>query len=307
MLDGFWRRMKAWRRIVVGPVALVFKFERSVRVTKGSAAPTPVIAVSSSAAADPSTSAVRQITVSSPPAISTPLLGTAVIVGVGPGFGYALARRLAEDGFDLVLVSRDADRLAPLIADLRSGGGTVASYGGDATDEKSVDALFARIMRDHGTPTLVVYAVQYFGPGETIDVDLPAFETSWRHNCLGAFVVSRAAARAMEARKEGSIFLIGSTSSIVGREGHLNLAVGKFGQRALAQVLARELWPKGIHVAHVIIDADIAENPLTGTSHRYADPEDVAFSIAALHKQPRSAWTSELDLRPWNEKFWEHC
>jgi NAD(P)-dependent dehydrogenase (short-subunit alcohol dehydrogenase family) len=233
--------------------------------------------------------------------------GTAVIVGVGPGFGYALARRLAADGFDLVLISRDADGLAVLVSEVAAFGTHVVSMGGDITDELDVSSLFKRIAAAFGTPSLVVYSLQEFGPGEVLDVSVPAFESAWRHNCLGAFLVSRAAGRAMRPGGSGSILLIGSTSSLIGRAGHLNLAVGKFGQRALAQVLARELWPAGIHVAHVVIDADIRETNTSHHNYPQANPDDIAQTVLAVHRQPKTAWTSEIDLRPWNEKFWEHC
>ena len=111
----------------------------------------------------------------------------------------------------------------------------------------------------------------------------------------------------MLADGRGTIVLIGSTSSVIGRQAHLNLAVGKFGQRALAQVMARELWPLGIHVAHLLIDADISEDSTSKFDAPHADPYHIARSVLDLHLQPRTAWTSELDLRPWNEQFWEHC
>ncbi|HEX6361451.1 MAG TPA: short-chain dehydrogenase, partial [Albitalea sp.] len=115
--------------------------------------------------------------------------------------------------------------------------------------------------------------------------------------------------RRMVPAGRGSIVLIGSTSSLIGREGHLNLAVGKFGLRALAQVLSRELWNRGIHVAHVVIDADILEpgSQVADVASRAADPEHIAELVYSVHRQRRSAWTSELDVRPWNERFWEHC
>lgn len=153
----------------------------------------------------------------------------------------------------------------------------------------------------------MVYGLQSFGPGNSINVEVPAFENSWRHNCLGAFLVSHVAAKAMLLQTRGTIILVGSTSSMVGRSTHLNLAVGKFGQRALAQVLSRELRPKGIHVCHVMIDADIREETDEHRDSPYADANDIVESIVFLHKQPKTAWTSELDLRPWNEEFWEHC
>jgi NAD(P)-dependent dehydrogenase (short-subunit alcohol dehydrogenase family) len=233
--------------------------------------------------------------------------GVAVIVGVGPGFGHALARKLAAQGFDLALVSRDARRLTPLSKELSRTGTGVALYGADATDEQDVGDLFERIRAQQGAPSLVVYAIQDFGPGNGIDISVPAFESAWRHNCLGAFLVARSAGKLMRDAGQGSIFLVGSTSSIVGRAGHMTLAVGKFGQRALAQVLARELCPAGIHVAHVIVDAEIAEEQQPNGQLVQSDPDDIAESILALHRQPRTAWSSEIDLRPWNEAFWEHC
>jgi NAD(P)-dependent dehydrogenase (short-subunit alcohol dehydrogenase family) len=229
----------------------------------------------------------------------------AVVVGVGPGFGFALADLLADEGFDLVLVCRDARRLDSLAEQLHARGVTVETIGADATNESAMSDLFARVRIAHGDPALVVYAVQHFGPGATIEVEASAFEDSWRHNCFGAFLVGRAAGRSMAKRGAGTIVFVGSTSSSIGRANHLNLAVGKFGQRALAQVMARELWPKGVHVAHVMIDADINEGEASTPSQ--AKPEDIASAILALHRQPLTAWTSELDLRPFNETFWEHC
>jgi NAD(P)-dependent dehydrogenase (short-subunit alcohol dehydrogenase family) len=230
-----------------------------------------------------------------------------VIVGVGPGFGYALARKLAEAGFDLALLTRDADRLQTLCEELRTNGIVAESYGMDATQETDVKSIFAKIVANYGPPSLVVYSLQEFGPGSVLNVSVPAFESAWKHNCLGAFLVSQAAGRVMKSVGSGSIILVGSTSSFIGREGHLNLAIGKFGQRALAQVLSRELWPLGVHVASVLIDADISEPGVESTEPVQSDPNDIALSILALHNQPRSAWSSEIDLRPWNEKFWEHC
>ena len=111
----------------------------------------------------------------------------------------------------------------------------------------------------------------------------------------------------MSPSGRGSIILVGSTSSIIGRAGHLNLAAGKFGQRAIAQVLARELWPVGIHVAHLLIDADISENDSEGDLGTSSDPKQIAEAVVSIHRQPKTAWTSEMDIRPWNEQFWEHC
>lgn len=291
MLKNLWPSLKRWRTVNVGPVSLVFGFRRRVRISRGRSLHAGKLGQTQAAM--------------NPPPAPTAVPGLAVIVGVGPGFGFAMARRLAREGFRLVLVCRNARGLSDLVDELARLAPSVTAIGCDATGEAQVDDLFRRINREVGPPDLVIYSLQDFGPGKVVDVTAAAFESCWRHNCLGAFFVSRAAARAMVARQQGSIILIGSTSSIIGREGHLNLAVGKFGQRALAQVLARELWPEGIHVAHVMIDADIHEG--ISQPHPQAHADDIAHSILGLHQQPRTAWTSEMDLRPSDERFWEHC
>jgi len=133
-----------------------------------------------------------------------------------------------------------------------------------------------------------------------------AFEECWRANCLGGFIVAREAAQLMRPHHSGSIILIGSTSGLIGRENHLSLAVGKFGLRAVTQVMARELWSEGLHVAHVVIDADI-DDANKDPSQISCNPNDVAEVIYSVHCQPSSAWASEVDVRPAKERFWEHC
>lgn len=300
MIHKVWRELKAWRKIRIGPLALVFSVQRAQRVTRGTYRRHFVRPGS----IDPQVTSQRT---DSSAVASCAQRGTAVVVGVGPGFGYALAERLARSGFDLILVSRNADKLIPLVETLQRHGTKVDAYGADASSEIATAALFNTILRERGTPTLVVYSVQEFGPGEVCDISAAAFESAWRNNCFGAFLVGREAGRIMKAAGKGTIVLVGSTSSILGRAGHLNLAVGKFGQRALAQVMSRELWPAGVHVAHVMIDADIAETAHGSVDGVQARPEDVAASIVWLHDQPRTAWSSEIDLRPSAERFWEHC
>ena len=295
-MDSVWRELKLWRKVPLGPVSLRFRLERAIRLTwvperrfKVRSAASHVLVHDLAAGTQ---ARRRQV---------------AVIVGVGPGFGYALARHLASEDFDVVLTSRDARRHAGLVEELAGTGARAVCYGADATDERSIAELFDRIESMHGAPDLVVYAVQRFGPGEVVDVEVEAFEAAWRHNCLGAFVVGRRAARTMRARGRGTIVFVGSTSSLVGRAGHLNLSVGKFGLRAIAQVMARELWPSGVHVAHAVVDADIAEDGDDPAEPRRSNPDHIAMSILGIHRQPRTAWTSELDLRPYDERFWEHC
>lgn len=278
-LHRVWKSLKSWRRIGVGPVGMTLKLERRVKVSRGR-----------------------------PQADDAPAgkAAFAVIVGAGPGLGHALARKLAGEGLTVILVARNAERLGRLVDEIRAHGGSAFAYGCDATHEAHVLSLFELLAKRHGAPALVVYSLQNFGPGEGIDIELPAFEDGFKHNCLGAFLVARSAARAMVPAAAGAIILVGSTSSLLGKAGHLNLAVGKFGQRALAQVLARELWPKGIHVAHLVIDADIREGE-ADIRYPQSDPEHIAQVLVDVYRQPRSAWSSEIDIRPWNEQFWQHC
>jgi NAD(P)-dependent dehydrogenase (short-subunit alcohol dehydrogenase family) len=300
-----WKELKKWRRLSLGPLALVFKMERSVAVTRNSR---KRVDDASFRHRELNAAPVEPVRAASEPALSAgPVRELALIVGVGPGLGIALAKRLAKDGMVVVMASRNAERLDRLADEIRGAGGIAVAYGCDATSETSVSELFQHVCSRHGVPNLVVYALQSFGPGKAVDIELPAFEDCWKHNCLGAFLVARQAARSMIPLARGTIVLTGSTSSLLGRAGHLNLAVGKFGQRALAQVLARELCPQGIHVAHLIIDADINEGSGSNDGQPQAEPEHICESVLSLHRQPRTAWTSEADVRPWNETFWEHC
>lgn len=314
VLESIWRGAKVWRTIRLGPVSLFYRLGRTVPVSSNSGWRAPRLLQESltlwrdsserrpapAPAAVPESRRVHEAAAHEQ---------TALIVGVGPGLGFAVARKLSAAGMRVALASRNTEKLTPLLDELSKGRGKVVkAYGCDATSESSVQKLMARVCQEVGTPELVIYSVQGFGPGRAIDVEVPAFEESWRQNCLGAFIVAREAARRMAPLHRGTIVLTGSPSSLAGRAEHLNLAVGKFGLRALAQVMARELWPEGIHVAHLIIDADI-RNPAKPEEpgEPKAEPQHIAEQIYALHQQPKSAWTHELDIRPCGEAFWEHC
>lgn len=291
MLQRIWRALKRERRLWLGPATLSMQFVRSP----------PLRAVPMFAPERPVTRAPAPAPRREPCARRE----VAMLIGVGPGLGEALADTLGREGFDLGLVARDGVRLEGVAGRLRAEGVVCRSYACDVTHEASVDGLFAAFGEDFGCPDLVVYGLQNFGPGQAAEIEVPAFEDAWRHNCFGAFLAARRATRLMSTHGRGTLVLIGSTSAIFGRAGHLNLAVGKFGQRALAQVLSREVWSQGVHVVHVVIDADIREQ--TPEPFPQSEPGDLAQTVLFLHRQPRSAWTSEIDLRPWNEKFWEHC
>ena len=303
-LRSIWYRSKSSRSIPLGPISLFFRFGRTVHVSSNTRrrlarSVSGLFRQARTAASPPPSGAVD-----APPAVAE----TAVVVGVGPGLGFALARTLCAAGMNLALASRNAERLDALIGALPSGPEQlVRAYGCDATSERDVHRLFSLVTAEMAPPHLVVYFVQSFSPGRTIDIEVPAFEHDWRVNCLGAFVVAREAARSMAPLKRGTIVFGGSTSATIGRADHLNLAVGKFGVRALAQVMSRELWLEGIHVVHVVIDADISETDALDTERPQSDPRHIADQILCLHRQPRSCWSSEIDFRPFNERFWEHC
>ncbi len=232
----------------------------------------------------------------------------AVVVGVGPGLGAALARRFAKAGMRVAVAARQRERLEPLGKEI----GGVA-YACDATSEREVDGLFDKVAGELGMPHVVVYNASSFVRKGILETTLEDFERSWRVSCLGGFLVGRAAARLMLPRAAaggagGTLLFTGATASLRGGALFHNFAVGKFGLRALSQSLARELQPKGIHVAHAIIDGQIAgERPGYRREDRGADavlePDAIAEAYYQLHRQPRSAWTLELDLRPWVEKF----
>lgn len=235
---------------------------------------------------------------------------TAVIVGAGPGLGSALARRFAQAGMRMAVARRNVDSLASLLTDLDT---SAKGYACDATDERAVIDLFAAIARDLGAPRLVAFNAGAFVRKALLDTTVEDFERCWRAGCLGGFLVGREAARAMLAapnrgRHRGTILFTGATASLRGGALFHNLAVPKFGLRALAQSMAREFQPQGIHVAHVIIDGQIeSERPGRSAAERgvdaVIDPNAIAESYYQLHRQPPSAWTLELDLRPYIEKF----
>lgn len=234
----------------------------------------------------------------------------ALVVGAGPGLGTALARCFAGGGMDVAVAARDADRLSGLVDELRTGGVRAVAAACDATDEASVQTLFERVGDAIGEPDLVVYNAGAFAPGSVLDIQPAEFERCWRIGCFGGLLVSQAAARRMTARIEGggdggTIVFTGATASLRGGARFANLAVGKFGLRALAQSMARELGPRGVHVAHVIIDGVVASERSGGQTadDSRLDPDAIAATYLALHRQPRSAWTHELDLRPWVETF----
>lgn len=218
----------------------------------------------------------------------------AVIVGVGPGLGAALARRFAAGGMTVALASRRKEKLEALAREV---GGS--AHACDATKEAQVEVLFAEAAKQAGAPRLVVFNAGGYVAKPVAELSAADVEACWRNTCFGGFLVGRAAAKAMLAAGGGTILLTGATASLRGSARFAAFAMGKFGLRALAQSMARELGPKGIHVAHTIIDGGIGE----ADDDSRLRPEAIAEAYWHLHSQAKSAWTLELDLRPWMEKF----
>jgi len=236
----------------------------------------------------------------------------ALIVGAGDGLGGAIARRFARGGYHACIVRRNAEKLEPLRNEIESAGHQVTTFGVDARNEEAVIDLFDRIERDIGPIEVAVHNIG-------ANVRFPIRETSvrkytkvWEMGCLSGFLVGREAARRMGERKRGTILFTGATASVRGRAQLAAFAGAKHALRALAQSMARELGPEGIHVAHVVIDGPInmpwiRDNFPDLVKQRPPDgllaPDDIAETYFALHQQPRSAWAFEIDLRPWVEPW----
>jgi NAD(P)-dependent dehydrogenase (short-subunit alcohol dehydrogenase family) len=227
------------------------------------------------------------------------------VVGVGPALGSAVARTFAGAGFAVALMARTTDKTGALAEEL----GKAAAIPMDATNPESVERAFAEAAKRLGAPpSVLVYNAGVFATGEVASISPDEFERCWRVNCMGGFLAAKAALGPMLKAGNGTIIFTGATAALRGGKAFANLAVGKFGLRALAQSLAREVGPQGIHVTHAIIDGQIdtpairARQPERET-HTLLDPNAVAQTYLALHKQDSTAWTQELDLRPAVEPF----
>jgi len=228
----------------------------------------------------------------------------AVVVGVGPGLGASLARRFARGGMEVVACARDPAKVGALLGSEPA----IRLEACDATKKAEVARVFGKVEQDFGAPALVAFNAGAYERGGILDILPEDFERCWRVGCFGGFLVGQAAARLMVPKGAGTILFTGATASLRGGAGFANLAVPKFGLRALAQSMARELDPKGIHVAHVVIDGQIASEARRDMAAQRGpssllSPDAIAETYWQLHMQPRDAWTHEQDLRPWVEKF----
>jgi len=236
----------------------------------------------------------------------------AIIVGAGTGTGAELAKLLASEGYPVVLARRDAAPLAPLQGEIERAGGSALPVAADASDEAQVKALFDAAAERFGTPELVVFNVAGLTMARVAETSLAQFEQMWQASSLGGFLVGREAARRMLPARRGSILFVGATASVKSSAGFAAFAAGKQGLRAVAGSLARELGPEGIHVAHLVIDGIIDVPRVRERMPEIAEakgedgliqPQSIARALLWLHRQPRDAWTFELDLRPFREPW----
>lgn len=237
----------------------------------------------------------------------------ALVIGAGDSTGGAVARRFAREGFVTCVTRRHRDKLEALVHRIEQEGGKAHAFGSDARREDEVAALFETIERDVGPIEVVSFNVGG-------NVRFPIRETTarvytkvWEMCALAGFFAGREAAKVMVPRKHGTILFTGATASVRGGAGYAAFAGGKHALRALAQSMARELGPEGIHVAHVVVDGAIDTDftrqraPDSYEARKAAsgilNPDSIAENYWMLHTQPRDAWTHELDLRPWTEKW----
>jgi NAD(P)-dependent dehydrogenase (short-subunit alcohol dehydrogenase family) len=228
----------------------------------------------------------------------------AAIVGVGPGNGAALARAFAAEGYAVALLSRSVELSGELAKELPGS----RAFACDVADAASVERAFGEVSRDLGPPHVLVYNAGSGVWGTVEEVSAEDFERSWRVNALGAFLVSRQVIAPMKAAGHGSIVFIGATASRRGNKKTAAFAPAKAAQRSLAESMARQLWPAGIHVSLVVVDG-VIDIPATrkrmpdAPDSFFAHPTDIAATVVALTKQGRSAWSFEVEARPFGEAW----
>ncbi|MDE0455857.1 MAG: SDR family NAD(P)-dependent oxidoreductase [Chromatiales bacterium] len=222
----------------------------------------------------------------------------ALIVGAGPGLSASLARLCVREGMRVALAARNVAKLSALAEDT---GASVRAC--DASRREDVDTLFDAVLDAEGVPDLVVYNPSARVRGAVADLDPEAVERAIAITAYGGFLVGRRAAIAMRERGSGSIQFTGASASVKGYPESGCFAMGKFALRGLAQSMARELAPKGIHVAHFVIDGGIESQVRIPDHDEWLDPDAIAQTYLNVHRQHRSAWTWEVELRPWVERF----
>ncbi|WP_158906563.1 SDR family NAD(P)-dependent oxidoreductase [Burkholderia sp. L27(2015)] len=232
-------------------------------------------------------------------------------VGASAGLGAALARRFAEGGFRVAVTGRSPERLAAIVEEIRAAGGEALALPGDVSDEHAVAALALRIA-ELGVLRVGIFNAASGTRAPTLELSADQFEQAWRTSTLGGFVFGKQVLVSLLANGGGTLLFTGATASLRGRPPFAAFAAAKAALRSLSQSFAREFGPQGVHVAHVIIDGGIdGERLRLASPQRVAergadgllDPAAIAEAYWQVHKQPRSAWSQEIDLRPYNETF----
>src|SRR5262245_56590066 len=233
--------------------------------------------------------------------MTTNQFNTALIVGAGSGLSAALARALAKDGIKVALAARSTGDLDSLVKETGA-----RAFACDASERAQVDKLFADVDAALGAPDVVIYNASFRTRGPFVELDPADVEKALAVTAYGAFLVAQQAARRMLPHKHGAIMLTGASAGVKGYPQSAPFAMGKFALRGLAQSMARELSPHGIHVIHVVVDGGIRSDRRpdpAGNPDSMLDPDAIAASYMHLLYQPRSAWAWEIELRPWVEKF----
>jgi NAD(P)-dependent dehydrogenase (short-subunit alcohol dehydrogenase family) len=226
---------------------------------------------------------------------------TALIVGAGSGLSAALARALSKDGIKVALAARSTGDLDSLVKETGA-----RAFACDASERAQVDKVFSDVDAAFGAPDVVIYNASFRTRGPFVELDPADVEKSLAVTAYGAFLVAQQAARRMLPHKHGAIMLTGASAGVKGYPQSAPFAMGKFALRGLAQSMARELSPQGIHVIHVVVDGGIRSDRRpdpAGNPDSMLDPDAIAASYMHLLHQPRSAWAWEIELRPWVEKF----
>jgi NAD(P)-dependent dehydrogenase (short-subunit alcohol dehydrogenase family) len=226
---------------------------------------------------------------------------TALVVGAGSGLSASLARALAKEQIKVALAARSTGDLADLAKEIGA-----TTIGCDASKRMDVEKMFVDLDGEFGAPDIVIYNASYRTRGPLIELDPAEVEKSIAVSAYGAFLVGQQAAKRMLSKKHGCILFTGASASVKGYAQSAPFAMGKFALRGLAQSMARELHPQGIHVAHVVVDGGIksARRPEpAGATASLLDPDAIVASYLHLIQQPRSAWSWEIEVRPWVEKF----
>ena len=235
-----------------------------------------------------------------------------LVIGAGDATGGAIAKRFAREGYIACLARRQLEKLTPLVDEIRAAGGQAHGFGSDARKEEEMMALFEHIERDIAPIEVAVFNIGANVRFGITDTTARVYRKVWEMACFAGFLMGREAARVMLPRGRGTIIFTGATASLRGREGYAAFSGAKQALRALAQSMARELWPKGIHVAHPVIDGAIdTEFIRTNFPQRYElkdqggilSPDSIADAYWQIHQQPRDAWTHETELRPWLESW----